>query len=78
MPHTETCSRPARARFPGSALKAMGAAFRAFRIWRRTVRRRRAIADLPPELLKDIGCSEGCLPAVEVKPGLITNLMSMK
>jgi hypothetical protein len=46
--------------------------------WERTVSRRRAIADLTPDRLRDIGHAEACAPVFEVKAGLITNLTSMR
>jgi hypothetical protein len=46
--------------------------------WQSTVSNRRAIADLPPERLRDIGHADAPAPALEVKPGLVTNLMSMR
>nr|WP_244603051.1 DUF1127 domain-containing protein [Mesorhizobium delmotii] len=50
----------------------------AFRGWRRTVARRRALADLTPDQLNDIGHPEAHRPALDIKAGLITNLMSMR
>jgi hypothetical protein len=46
--------------------------------WRRSVARRRAIADLTPDQLRDIGHPQAALPTLNVKAGLITNLMSMR
>ena len=45
---------------------------------RRTAATRRLLQDLTPAQLKDIGCPEPSLPQIEVKAGLITNLMSMR
>nr|WP_292523584.1 DUF1127 domain-containing protein [Mesorhizobium sp.] len=50
----------------------------AFRGWRRTVARRRALADLTPDQLNDIGHPEAPRPVLDIKAGLITNLMSMR
>ncbi|AZN98352.1 DUF1127 domain-containing protein [Mesorhizobium sp. M9A.F.Ca.ET.002.03.1.2] len=50
----------------------------ALKTWQQTVSRRRAIADLPPEQLRDIGLTEAPAPVLEVKAGLITNLISMR
>ncbi|MER9668838.1 DUF1127 domain-containing protein [Mesorhizobium sp. M0203] len=51
----------------------------AFTRWRRTVARRRALADLTTDQLKDIGHSEVHQPALDAaKAVLITNLMSMR
>lgn len=43
-----------------------------------TVARRRALSDLTPEQLKDMGNQEAHRSKLEIKAGLITNLMSMK
>ncbi len=76
MPRAETrVDHSSRARQLGFVLKTTVAALRT---WRLTVSRRRAIADLPPELLKDIGHAETPAPVLGVKPGLVTNLMSMR
>jgi hypothetical protein len=46
--------------------------------WQRTVSRRRAIANLTADQLRDIGHAEAPAPVLEVKAGLITNLISMR
>jgi uncharacterized protein YjiS (DUF1127 family) len=80
MPHTETRSsrQSSRVRPRGFALKTTVAVFQILKTWQRTITRRRAIAHLSPEQLRDIGRSKVPAPVLEVKPGLITNLMSMK
>ncbi|WP_292408257.1 DUF1127 domain-containing protein [Mesorhizobium sp.] len=50
----------------------------AFRGWRRAVARRRALADLTPGQLNDIGHPEAHRPVLDIKAGLITNLMSLR
>lgn len=50
----------------------------ALRAWYLTVSRRRAIADLSPDQLRDIGHPEAPKAVLEVKAGLITYLMSMR
>ncbi|MBY5523062.1 hypothetical protein HFO07_16900 [Rhizobium leguminosarum] len=50
----------------------------AFKTWQLTVSRHRAIADLSPDQLRDIGHAEAPAPVLEVEPGLITYLMSMR
>ncbi len=50
----------------------------AVRQWRRAAARRRVLADLTPDQLRDIGQPEINRPMLEVKAGLITNLMSMR
>ncbi|WP_352909349.1 DUF1127 domain-containing protein [Mesorhizobium sp. M0923] len=51
----------------------------AFTRWRRTAARRRALADLTIDQLKDIGHLEVHQPALDaVKAVLITNLISMR
>jgi hypothetical protein len=80
MPHTETRIRhhPSRERLLGFALKASATAMAALITWQRAVSRRWAIADLPPEQLKDIGHAEPPAPVLEVKAGLITTLKSLR
>jgi len=80
MPHTETRVRPhlSRARLFGFVLKATATAVAALKTWQRAILRRRAIADLPPEQLKDIGHAEPPAPVLEVKAGLITTLKSLR
>ena len=62
----------------GYNLKSMGAIIAALRRRRRTATRRRAIADLAPEQLKDIGYAEAPRPLLEVEAGLITDLMEWR
>ncbi|MDX8438250.1 DUF1127 domain-containing protein [Mesorhizobium australafricanum] len=58
----------------------MAAVVAAFTAWRRAVAARRALADLTPDQLKDIGCLEPPAPkfVVRVGVGLMTDLMSMR
>jgi hypothetical protein len=58
--------------------KSMGAVIGTLRRRRRTVATYGAIADLTPEQLKDVGLPEAMRPVLEVKAGLITNLMAMR
>jgi hypothetical protein len=62
----------------GLVLNTAATAIAALRTWQRTVLRRRAIADLSPDQLRDIGHAEAPAPVLEVKAGLITNLMSIR
>jgi uncharacterized protein YjiS (DUF1127 family) len=80
MAHTETRAenRASNRRLLGMASKGMATMVAALAAWQRTVARRRAIADLTPDLLKDIGYSEAPRPTLNIKAGLITNLMSMR
>jgi hypothetical protein len=66
------------ARLLGIVLKTTAGAIAAFKAWRRTGPRWQAIADLPPDRVRDIGHAEAPAPVLEVKAGLITNLMSMR
>ncbi|EJJ29729.1 DUF1127 domain-containing protein [Rhizobium sp. CF142] len=50
----------------------------AVRQWRRVVARRKVLADLTPDQLRDIGQPEINRPVLEIKAGLMTNLMSMR
>jgi uncharacterized protein YjiS (DUF1127 family) len=62
------------------ASNSMATAVAAFTAWRRAVAARRALADLTPDQLKDIGYPE--VPRhtffVRVGVGLMTDLMSMR
>ncbi len=80
MPHTEALVRRHRQRVrpPGFVLKTAATAISALKTWQRTASSRRAIADLPPERLRDIGHAEPPVPVLEVKAGLVATLMSMR
>jgi hypothetical protein len=80
MAHSETrYGRSAsKRRLFGSGLKSVVRMIATFRGWRRTVARRRALADLTPDQLNDIGHPEVHRPVLNIKAGLITNLMSMR
>jgi hypothetical protein len=76
MPRAETrVDHSSRVRLLGFVLKATNVALKA---WQLAAARRRAIADLPLDQLRDIGHAEAPAPVLEVKPGLVTNLMSMR
>lgn len=47
-------------------------------VWVRKVRTRRAIAELTPEQLMDIGQASEPKPIIRIQPGLMTRLMSMR
>lgn len=80
MAHMETRAerRVSKGRLLGLELNSIATMIEAFRRWRRTVAGRRALADLTPDQLKDIGHPEAHRPALDNKAGLITNLMSMR
>ncbi|CDX21787.1 conserved hypothetical protein [Mesorhizobium sp. ORS 3324] len=82
MAHTETHAktRASERRLLGPASNRMAAAVAAFTAWRRAVAGRRALADLTPDQLRDIGCLEPPAPkfVVRVGVGLMTELMSMR
>ncbi|RWO30607.1 MAG: DUF1127 domain-containing protein [Mesorhizobium sp.] len=73
----DTQTRAARTS-KGPSLKSVTMMIADFRGWRRTVARRRALADLTPDQLDDIGHPEAHRPALDIKARLITNLMSMR
>ncbi|MBB4504697.1 uncharacterized protein YjiS (DUF1127 family) [Rhizobium leguminosarum] len=50
----------------------------ALRKWQRSVARRKALADLTPDQLRDIGHPPANRPVLEIKAGLMTKLMSMR
>lgn len=79
MPRAETrAHHSSRVRLFGFVLKTTATVIAALKAWERTVSRRRTIADLSPDQLKDIGHAEAPAPVLEVKAGLVTNLMSMR
>lgn len=80
MARTEvrTIHHALKGRLPQSELKGVATMIAVFRRWRRTVAGRRAIANLTPDQLKDIGLPEAFASNLDVEPGLITNLMSMR
>lgn len=57
--------------------KWMASTLAAIQQWRQAGLTRKAIAGLDRDQLTDIGYLEPPRPTIEVKPGLITNLMSM-
>jgi uncharacterized protein YjiS (DUF1127 family) len=82
MAHTETRAKAHASNLGplGVASKSVAAAVAAFTSWRRAVAGRRALADLTPDQLKDIGCPEVPRPTffVRVGVGVMTDLMSMR
>ena len=82
MSHTEAHAetRISKHRPLGAASNGMAAAVAAFTAWRRAVAGRRAIRDMTPDQLKDIGYPEPSAPKVVVRVGvgLMTDLMSMR
>ncbi|RUT96333.1 DUF1127 domain-containing protein [Mesorhizobium sp. USDA-HM6] len=80
MAHTEahTETRTSKHRLIASASKGMATAAAAFMAWRRTIAGRRAIRDMTPDQLKDIGYPQQPPPTFFVRAGLMTDLMSMR
>lgn len=82
MVHTEThaTDSASKHRLLEAASNGMAPVLAGFRTWRRAVAARRALADLTPDQLKDIGCLEPTAPKaiVRVGVGLMTDLMSMR
>lgn len=62
----------------GSTLDGLATMIAAFRLRRRIRATRRAVADLTPDQLNDIGHPIAPQPMLDVKAGLMTNLMSMR
>ncbi|QIO51223.1 DUF1127 domain-containing protein [Rhizobium leguminosarum bv. trifolii] len=87
MAHTEThagISAPERQVF-GSGQNSVATIVAALRAWRRAVVRRKALAELTPDQLRDIGYPRDDIshprdnrPVLEIKAGLMTKLMSMR
>ncbi|TKB19796.1 MAG: DUF1127 domain-containing protein [Mesorhizobium sp.] len=80
MAHTEAHAetRASKSRLLDLASKSIATAVAAFTAWRRTIAGRRALADLTPDQLKDIGCSESDQRKFVVGASLWTDLMSMR
>ncbi|ANK90774.1 MULTISPECIES: DUF1127 domain-containing protein [Rhizobium] len=79
MAHTETqtiVSAPTR-RMAG-LMNVITILLAALRTWQRAVASRRQLAELTPYQLRDIGHPEANRPVLDIKAGLITNLMSMR
>lgn len=79
MAHMETqtiVSAPTR-RLPGP-MNFIAALVAGPQAWRRAVVSRQRLAELTPDQLRDIGHPETNRPVLEIKAGLITNLMSMR
>ncbi|ANP86225.1 DUF1127 domain-containing protein [Rhizobium leguminosarum] len=80
MAHTETHAGISAPR-PNSVTIIVAA----LRKWQRSVARRKALADLTPDQLRDIGYPRDDIghpevnrPVLEIKAGLMTKLMSMR
>ena len=77
MAHTELrANRPSN--LLDAARRGMATLVSGLAAWQRAVASRKAIAELTPEQLQDIGQSEALRPTLEIKAGLVTNLMSMR
>lgn len=80
MAHTEThagVSTPKTQLF-GSRPNSVAIIVAALKAWRRSAARRKALTNLTPDQLKDIGHSAINRPALEIRAGLMTKLMSMQ
>ncbi|CAK08549.1 DUF1127 domain-containing protein [Rhizobium leguminosarum] len=87
MAHTEThagISAPKGQSF-GFRPNSVAMIVAALRKWQRSVARRKALADLTPDQLRDIGYPRDDIghppanrPVLEIKAGLMTKLMSMR
>jgi hypothetical protein len=80
MAHMETRAgrRASKGRLLQLELNGIATMIAAFRRWRRTVAGRRALADLTPDQLKDIGHPEVSVSTLNANAGLFTKLMSMR
>ncbi|MGR9421603.1 DUF1127 domain-containing protein [Rhizobium leguminosarum] len=87
MAHTEThagISAPKGQLF-GFRSNSVAMIVAALRKWQRSVARRKALADMTPDQLRDIGHPRDDIghprvnrPVLEIKAGLMTKLMSMR
>jgi uncharacterized protein DUF1127 len=80
MAHTKTLEhQTSKRRLLGAKLNSVATMIAAVRLWRRDLATRRAIADLTPDQLNDIGHPEASQPMLDVvNAALITNLTSMR
>lgn len=80
MPHMENLAgyRSSAANVFASVLEKVARAATAARLRRNAAATRRLLRNLTPEQLDDIGYPEPSLPRIEVRAGLIANLMSMR
>ena len=80
MAHTETHigRAPTETRRWGTKLNIVATAIAAFRKRRQAIAARRVLTELTPEQLSDMGLPQANHPALDIKAGLITNLMSMR
>lgn len=82
MAHMETLAghRPRKGRFLRSFLEGAVTMIAAFETWRQCVANRKAIAGLTVDELRDIGhpVADVPTPTLDIKAGLITNLISMR
>ena len=80
MPHMENRAerRTSGTSLFGSVLESVVLVIAAARAWQRTAAGRRSLRDLTSDQLRDIGFPEPTVPKLDVKAGLITNLMSMR
>ncbi|WP_064706606.1 DUF1127 domain-containing protein [Rhizobium bangladeshense] len=79
MAHTETqtiVSAPT-SQVPGP-MNIIATSVAGLQAWRRAVVGRQRLAELTPDQLRDIGHTEANRPVLQIKAGLITNLMSMR
>ncbi|RUU60286.1 DUF1127 domain-containing protein [Mesorhizobium sp. M2C.T.Ca.TU.009.01.2.1] len=71
-------TRASKHRLLGLVSKSAATAVAAFTAWRRGVAGRRALRDLTPDQLKDIGCPQPPSPTFAVNVGRMVDLMSMR
>ncbi|MEK1889071.1 MAG: DUF1127 domain-containing protein [Phyllobacterium sp.] len=76
--HTQTGRSASKKHLFKFGLNGLAKAIAALADWRRTVATRSALADLSPDQLKDIGHPQANRAVLDIKAGLITNLMSMR
>ncbi|MBX4908228.1 MULTISPECIES: DUF1127 domain-containing protein [Rhizobium] len=79
MAHTETqtfVSAPTRQM--AGPMNILTTLFAALRTWQRAIASRKQLAELTPYQLRDIAHPEANRPVLDIKAGLITNLMSMR
>jgi uncharacterized protein YjiS (DUF1127 family) len=80
MAHTEAHAgvSVSKKRLSASRPKGVATIVSALRKWRRNFARRKALAGLTPDQLRDIGQPGYNRPVLEIKAGLMAKLMSMR
>ena len=78
MAYTRNFNIGSRALLAGQAWARLTAASTLLLARYRTASTRKALSELSPDQLTDVGCEQPCRPQMIVEAGLMTKLMSMR